>query len=159
MPRRGHHQEKIIRALKQADARVNGGESCREHGIRIEETYVRVKGKWRYLYRALDSTGATIDFLLSTNRDAEAARRFLAQSLGRNKPFPSSGSSTPANMPLIRSQSLELQAEGALEENRRYRPGPYLNNAWSRIIGRSRTGSTLDDVMGNAGVTSRTLLG
>src|SRR5208337_3132228 len=66
MPRRGHHQEKIIRALKQADARMNGGESCREHGIRIEETHVRVKGKWRYLYRALDSTGATIDFLLST---------------------------------------------------------------------------------------------
>jgi transposase-like protein len=60
----------------EAGGRSNGGESWREHGIRIEETYVRVKGKWRYLYRALDSTGATIDFLLSTNRDAEAARRF-----------------------------------------------------------------------------------
>ena len=90
MPRRGHHQEKIIRALKQADARVNGGESCREHDIRIEETYVRVKGKWRYLYRALDSTGATIDFLLSINRDAEAARRFLAKALaGTNPSHPS----------------------------------------------------------------------
>ena len=88
MPRRGHHQEKIIRALKQADARMNGGESCREHGIRIEETYVRVKGKWRYLYRALDSTGATIDFLLSTNRDAEAARRFLAKALAGTNPPP-----------------------------------------------------------------------
>jgi len=86
MPRRGHHQEKIIRSLKQADARVDGGESCREHGIRIEETYVRVKGKWRYLYRALDSTGATIDFFLSTNRDAEAARRFLAKALAGAKP-------------------------------------------------------------------------
>jgi len=86
MPRRGHHQEKIIRALKRADARVNGGESCREHGIRIEETHVRVKGKWRYLYRALDSTGATIDFLLSTNRDAEAARRFLAKALAGTNP-------------------------------------------------------------------------
>src|SRR6266436_1884665 len=86
MPRRGHHQENIVRALKQADARVNGGESCREHGIRIEETYVRVKGKWRYLYRALDSTGATIDFLLSTNRDAEAARRFLSKALAGTNP-------------------------------------------------------------------------
>jgi transposase-like protein len=93
MPRRGHHQENIIRALKQADARVNGGESCREHGIRIEETYVRVKGKWRYLYRALDSTGATIDFLLSTNRDAEAARRFLSKALqgAASKRSPSQG--------------------------------------------------------------------
>ena len=89
MPRRGNHQEKIIRSLKQADAQVNGGESCREHGIRIEETYVRVKGKWRYLYRALDSTGATIGFLLSTNRDAEAARRFLAKALaGTNPSYP-----------------------------------------------------------------------
>jgi transposase-like protein len=59
---------------------VNGGESCREHGIRIEATYVRVKGKWRYLYRALDSTGAT------TNRDAEAARRFLAKALAGTNP-------------------------------------------------------------------------
>src|SRR6476661_3497084 len=88
----GRHQEKIIRPLKQADARVDGGESCREHGIRIEETYVRVKGKWRYLYRALDSTGATIGFLLSTNRDAEAARRFLATprliSTGKHAAYP-----------------------------------------------------------------------
>ena len=124
MPRRGHHQEKIIRVLKQANARVNGGESCREHGIRIEETYVRVKGKWRYLYRALDSTGATIDFLLSTNRDAEAARRFLTKAL------------TGTTLPTLRLMNtdkhagyppaiVQLQAEGALEENRRHRPGPY----------------------------------
>ena len=81
MPRRGHHQEKIVRALKQADAGVNGGESGREHGLRIEETYVWVKGQGRYLYRALDSTGATIDFFLSAKRDAAAARRFLAQAM------------------------------------------------------------------------------
>ena len=36
---------------------------------RVAETYVRVKGKWVYLYRAVDSTGATIDFLLSAKRD------------------------------------------------------------------------------------------
>ena len=34
---------------------------------RVDETYVRVKGKWAYLYRAVDSTGTTIDFLLSAN--------------------------------------------------------------------------------------------
>src|SRR6201987_3019390 len=37
---------------------------------RVDETYIRVKGKWRYLYRAVDSAGATIDFLLSAKRDA-----------------------------------------------------------------------------------------
>jgi transposase-like protein len=46
---------------------------------RVDETYIRVKGKWVYLYRAVDSTGATIDFLLSAKRDAAAAERFLAR--------------------------------------------------------------------------------
>jgi IS6 family transposase len=49
---------------------------------RVDETYVRVKGKWRYLYRAVDSTGATLDFLLSAKQNAAAAKRFLAKALG-----------------------------------------------------------------------------
>jgi transposase-like protein len=52
------------------------------------ETYIRVRGKWCYLYRAEDSSGATIDFLLSAKRDA-AAERFLAKALsGVNHPSP-----------------------------------------------------------------------
>jgi transposase, IS6 family len=39
----------------------------------VDETYIRVKGKWRYLYRAVDSSGATLDFLLSAKQDAAAA--------------------------------------------------------------------------------------
>ena len=42
---------------------------------RVDETHVRVKGRWCYLYRALDSTGATIDFVLSGLRDAAASSR------------------------------------------------------------------------------------
>src|SRR5262252_206417 len=49
---------------------------------RADETYVRVKGKWVYLYRAVDSTGSTIDFLLSAKCDAAAAERFLTKALG-----------------------------------------------------------------------------
>ena len=48
---------------------------------RVDETYIRVKGKWAYLYRAVDSTGATIDFLLSAHRDAAAAKRFFQKAL------------------------------------------------------------------------------
>src|ERR1700736_6100300 len=56
---------------------------------RVDETYIRVKGKWVYLYRAVVSTGATIDFLLSAKRDAAAAERFLAKALGgENHPAP-----------------------------------------------------------------------
>jgi transposase, IS6 family len=56
---------------------------------RVDETYIRVRGKWCYLYRAVDSSGATIDFLLSAKRDAAAAERFLAKALsGVNHPSP-----------------------------------------------------------------------
>jgi IS6 family transposase len=50
---------------------------------RVDETYVRVKGRWMYLYRAVDSRGQTIDFLLSAKRDAEAAKRFFREALGQ----------------------------------------------------------------------------
>jgi len=48
---------------------------------RTDETYVRVAGRWTYLYRAVDSTGATIDFLLSETRDLTSARRFFQNAL------------------------------------------------------------------------------
>ena len=51
---------------------------------RMDETYVRVKGEWRYLYRAVDKTGQTIDFLLTEHRDTEAALRFLTQAIHRH---------------------------------------------------------------------------
>ena len=48
---------------------------------RVDETYVKVKGRWCYLYRAIDSAGATIDFLLSAFRDADAATRLFHKAL------------------------------------------------------------------------------
>jgi transposase-like protein len=48
---------------------------------RVDETYIQVKGEWVYLYRAVDATGQTIDFLLSPKRDAPAARRFFRKAL------------------------------------------------------------------------------
>ena len=48
---------------------------------RVDETYIEVKGRWTYLYRAVDSRGQTIDFLLSGKRDAAAARRFFRKAL------------------------------------------------------------------------------
>ena len=51
---------------------------------RMDETYVKVKGEWRYLYRAVDKHGQTIDFLLTEHRDTEAALRFLKKAIRRN---------------------------------------------------------------------------
>ena len=46
--------------------------------------YIWVAGQWRYLYRAVDGTGQTIDFLLSAKRDKQAARRFFRRAPGRD---------------------------------------------------------------------------
>ncbi len=48
---------------------------------RVDETYIKVKGEWKYLYRAVDSTGNTIDFMLSAKSDAQAAERFFRKAL------------------------------------------------------------------------------
>lgn len=48
---------------------------------RVDETYIKVHGKWMYLYRAVDSEGNTIDFYLSKNRKAQSAKRFFKKSL------------------------------------------------------------------------------
>src|SRR2546429_1412357 len=50
----------------------------------MDETYIKVKGEWRYLYRAVDKQGQTIDFLLTEHRDTEAALRFLKKAIRRN---------------------------------------------------------------------------
>jgi transposase-like protein len=60
---------------------------CRPHlkptnrSWRVDETYIKVKGRERFLYRAVDSTGQTIDFLLTAERDTAAAKRFFQRGL------------------------------------------------------------------------------
>ena len=89
---------------------------ARNDSWRVDETYVRVKGKWVYLYRAVDSEGATIDFLLSAKQDAAAAKRFLAKALGEaNHPTPRViNTDKHASYP---PAIVQLKDEGVLEEN------------------------------------------
>ena len=51
---------------------------------RMDETYIKVKGQWKYYYRAVDKQGHTIDFLLTATRDRKAARRFFKKAIKRN---------------------------------------------------------------------------
>jgi putative transposase len=51
---------------------------------RMDETYIKVRGKWTYLYRAVDRDGQTLDFMLSERRDTAAARRFFKRVVGTN---------------------------------------------------------------------------
>jgi transposase-like protein len=54
----------------------------------VDETYVKVNGVWRYVYRAVDQHGQVIDVLVSTRRDADAARRFFRRALSTLKVTP-----------------------------------------------------------------------
>jgi putative transposase len=53
---------------------------------RMDETYIKVKGVWKYLYRAVDRQGKTVDFLLTAKRDMTAAKRFFDKAMGANGP-------------------------------------------------------------------------
>ena len=53
---------------------------------RVDETYIRVRGEWKYLYRAVDKQGNTVDFLLSEHRDIAAAKRFFMRAIERQGP-------------------------------------------------------------------------
>ena len=92
---------------------------------RVDETYIRVAGRWTYLYRAVDSAGDTIDFLLSPYRDRIAAKAFLQLALsGRIRPRVINVDGHPAYPSLIN----ELRRTGQLGPRCRCRPCPYLNN-------------------------------
>jgi putative transposase len=51
---------------------------------RMDETYIKVKGVWKYLYRAVDKEGKTVDFLLTAHRNMAAAKRFFDKAMGEN---------------------------------------------------------------------------
>src|ERR1017187_1913528 len=94
---------------------------------RVDETYVRVKGRWGYLYRAIDSAGATIDFLLSAWRDADAAKRLLGKALSHSShPQPRVINADLA--PIYGSAIPDIKKEGTLRRRCRHRPVQYLNN-------------------------------
>ena len=114
---------------------------CRRHikptkdSWRVDETYVKVKGVWKYLYRAVDSAGNTLDFMLSAKRDTKAVKRFCKRVLNashtieprvitvdKNAAYP------PANCPVSARAIAELKADEALPETTEIRQSKYLNN-------------------------------
>jgi IS6 family transposase len=94
---------------------------------RVDETYVKIKGKWYYLYRAVDSTGQTIDFMLSAKRDAKAAKRFFRKMLKlpqHSSPRVINVDQNKAYPPAVE----ELKKEGVLSIASQLRKCKYLNN-------------------------------
>ena len=90
-------------------------------------TPLRVKGRRCYLYRAIDSEGATIDFLLSAFRDADAAKRLFRKALGdRSHPQPRVINTDLA--PIYSCAIPDSKEEGTLRNRCGHRPVQYLNN-------------------------------
>ncbi len=86
-----------------------------------------VKGCWCYLYRAIDSAGATVDFLLSALRDSDAAKRLFRSALSdRSHPQPRVINTDLA--PIYGSAVAYIKKEGTLRSRCRHRPVQYLNN-------------------------------
>jgi transposase-like protein len=93
---------------------------------RVDETYVKVAGSWAYLYRAVDSAGETIEFMLSRKWDLIAAKLFLRLALSGGGPRP-----RVINVdghPAYASAIADLKQSGELGRRCSCRTAPYLNN-------------------------------
>jgi transposase, IS6 family len=94
---------------------------------RADETYIKIKGQWYYLYRAVDSTGQTIDFMLSAKRDTKAAKRFF------RKMLKAPSHSSPRVINVDKNQAYppaveQLKEEGTFPNRTQLRQCKYLNN-------------------------------
>ena len=92
---------------------------------RMDETYIKVRGAWVYLYRAVDKQGWTVDFYLSRNRDVEAAKQFLRKAMKSQR--------VPTKITLDAYAAshravTELKDSGEMPKRVRVRSSKYLNN-------------------------------
>ena len=95
---------------------------------RIDETYVKARGKWAYLYRALDKLGNTIDSYLSATRNTKAAKRFLGEALRGLKVWEQPEVLNTDKAPTDAAAIAQLKAEGQCPNEMKHRQVKYLNN-------------------------------
>jgi transposase-like protein len=92
---------------------------------RVDETYVKIRGEWCYLYRAVDWAGLRVDFRLSAKRDVAAAKAFFRRAI-RNQGPPQA--ITLDGYAASHRAVRELKAEGLLPADTKLRSSKYLNN-------------------------------
>ena len=92
---------------------------------RMDETYLKVRGTWVYLYRAVDKQGFTVDFYLSRKRDVEAAKQFLRRAMKNQRvPTKITLDGYAASHRAVR----EMKEDGELPQLVKVRSSQYLNN-------------------------------
>src|SRR5712692_5096983 len=93
---------------------------------RVDETYVKIRGEWGYLYRAIDRAGRTVDFRLSAKRDVAAAKGFFRKALKGQQRVPQT--ITLDGYAASHRAVRELKADGLLSADTKLRSSKYLNN-------------------------------
>jgi IS6 family transposase len=111
----------------QIDKRIRPHLKRTDKSWRVDETYIKVKGKWTYLYRAVDKHGNTLDFLLRAKRDAKAATRFFKKVLKVRHTQMPRVINVDKN-PALSCSLEQLKSKGLLPEKMEIRPVKYLNN-------------------------------
>jgi transposase, IS6 family len=117
----------VQRYAPEIERRIRPYQGPRSGSWRVDETYVRVGGRWRYLFRAVDKQGRLIDSMLSGRRDTNAAYRFLRKALPAVSDSPPSSITTDKLASYPRA-ILRLQNEGLLSKDVVHRTSKYLNN-------------------------------
>jgi transposase-like protein len=93
--------------------------------IRVDETYAKVRGEWRYLYRASDKHGAPVDFLLTAKRDIDAAKRFFRKAL-KDEPLLAPGKIGTDASPVYPAAISESAEAGLMPSSPTHRVSKYL---------------------------------
>jgi IS6 family transposase len=117
----------VQRYATEIEKRVRPYQGHRSGSWRVDETYVRVGGRWKYLFRAVDKHGRLIAFVLSSRRDTGAAYRFLRKALRAVSDYPPSSITTDKLASYPRAIR-RLQNEGLLSKDIEHRTSKYLNN-------------------------------
>ncbi len=117
----------VLRYAPELDKRIRPPLKPTNDSWRVDETYIKVKGAWKYLYRAVDSEGYTLDFMLSVKRDGKAVARFF------HKVLRAQHTQTPRVITVDKNAAYpvdidELKEDKTLEAETKLRQSKYLNN-------------------------------
>jgi IS6 family transposase len=117
----------VLKLAPELDKRVRPHLGLTNDSWRVDETYIKVKREWKYLYRAVDSMGNTLDFMLSAKRDGKAAARFF------RKVLKAEHTQAPRVITVDKNAAYpvamdELKQDKTLQAETELRQSKYLNN-------------------------------